>query len=94
MNITVVRRQIKKELIMISNEISIIFSQRLKKQRLQIGITQEFLAMELQLTPSTIWKYENARRFPRLPGLVSIADYFNISIDYLLGRTDNPVIPK
>ena len=79
---------------MISNEIPIIFSQRLKKQRLQIGITQEFLAMELQLTPSSIWKYENARRFPRLSGLVSIADYFNISIDYLLGRTDNPVIPK
>ena len=77
---------------MISNEISIIFSQRLKKQRLQIGITQEFLAMELQLTPSSIWKYANARRFPRLSGLVSIADYFNISIDYLLGRTDNPVI--
>ena len=79
---------------MISNEISIIFSQRLKKQRLQIGITQEFLAMELHLTPSSIWKYENARRFPRLSGLVNIADYFNISIDYLLGRTDNPAIKK
>ena len=79
---------------MISNEIPIIFSQRLKKQRLLAGITQEFLAMELQLAPSTIWKYENARRFPRLSVLVSIADYFNISIDYLLGRTDNPAIKK
>ena len=79
---------------MISNEILIIFSQRLKKQRLLNGITQEFLAIELHLTPSTIWKYENDRRFPRLPGLVSIADYFNISIDYLLGRTDNPAIKK
>ena len=79
---------------MISNEIPIIFSQRLKKQLLQIGITQEFLAMELQLTPSLIWKYENARRFPRLSGLVSIADYFNISIDYLLERTNNPKMSK
>ena len=79
---------------MISNEILITFSQRLKKQRLLIGITQKSLATELQLAPSTIWKYENARRFPRLIDLVNIADYFNISIDYLLGRTNNPAIKK
>ena len=79
---------------MISNEISITFSQRLKKHRLLADITQESLATELQLTPSTIWKYENARRFPRLITLVNIADYFNISIDYLLGRTNNPAIKK
>lgn len=79
---------------MISNEILITFSQRLKKQRLLIGITQKSLATELQLASSTIWKYENARRFPRLIDLINIADYFNISIDYLLGRTNNPTIPK
>lgn len=79
---------------MISNEILITFSQRLKKQRLLIGITQKSLATELQLASSTIWKYENARRFPRLIDLINIADYFNISIDYLLGRTNNPTIQK
>lgn len=79
---------------MTSDKILIIFSQRMQELRLSKGINQKTLSANLHLTYTTLWNYENGKKFPRLSDLVSIADYFNISIDYLLGRTNNPAIKK
>lgn len=65
---------------------------RLKFLRKQKNITQLKLAMDLNMNQNTISRYENGEREAGYQELIKIADYFNVSIDYLLGRTDNPKI--
>ena len=67
---------------------------RLKEIRKSKGISQLKLAINLNTTQNTISRYENGKREPGINELIQIADYFNISIDYLLERTDNPQINK
>lgn len=66
----------------------------LKKIRKEKGISQLKLAMELNMSQNTISRYETGEREPGINELIKIADYFNISIDYLLERTKNPNINK
>lgn len=61
---------------------------RLKELRKEKGISQLKLAMELNTNQNTISRYETGEREPGINELISIADYFNVSVDYLLGRTD------
>ena len=61
---------------------------RLKELRDQRHISQVFLGMELGMSQNTISRYETGRREADYETLVAFADYFNVSIDYLLGRTD------
>ena len=63
---------------------------RLKELRLSRHLTQLKLAMDVSMSQNTISRYENGEREPGLAELVAIADYFDVSVDYLLGRTDNP----
>ena len=63
---------------------------RLKELRKGRNITQLKMAMDLNMSQNTISRYENGEREPGLEELVRIADYFDVSIDYLLGRTENP----
>ena len=65
---------------------------RLKEIRKARGISQLKLAMDLNTNQNTISRYETGEREPGIKELIRIADYFNISIDYLLGRTDCPEI--
>jgi len=67
---------------------------RLKELRKEKGISQLKLAMELNTNQNTISRYETGDREPGINELISLADYFNVSVDYLLGRTDNPDIQK
>ena len=60
----------------------------LKHLRQEKGITQRDLAKQLNISPSTIAMYETGQRKPDSDMLEAIADYFNVSIDYLLCRTD------
>lgn len=46
--------------------------------------------MELNMNQNTISRYETESREADYKTLILFADYFNVSIDYLLGRTDNP----
>ena len=46
--------------------------------------------MDLNLNQNSISRYETEEREADYATLISIADYFHVSIDYLLGRTDNP----
>lgn len=63
---------------------------RLKQLRKEKGISQLKLALDLNTNQNTISRYETGEREPSIKDLIRIADYFNISVDYLLGRTDNP----
>ena len=63
---------------------------RLKELRKARRITQLKLAMDLNLTQNTVSRYETGEREPGIAELVRIADYFHISVDNLLERTDNP----
>ena len=63
---------------------------RLKEIRKLKGISQLKLAMDLNINQNTISRYETGEREPGINELIKIADYFNVSVDYLLERTDNP----
>ena len=63
---------------------------RLKQLRKKRKISQLKLAMDLQLNQNAISRYETGVREADYSTLIKIADYFDVSIDYLLERTDNP----
>ena len=62
---------------------------RLKKLRRQKKISQVKLAMDLHMSQNSISRYENLEREADYATLIKFADYFNVSLDYLLGRTDD-----
>lgn len=49
------------------------------------------LAVNSKISDSTIVSYMAGQKIPSLPTLISIADFLNVNIDYLLDRTDNPM---
>ena len=63
---------------------------RLKELRVKKGLSQLRLATDLNTTQNTISRYETGEREPGIDELIKIADYFNVSVDYLIGRTENP----
>ena len=66
----------------------------LKEIRKAKGISQLKLAMDLNTNQNTISRYETGEREPGINELIKIADYFNVSIDYLVGRTKNPELNR
>ena len=64
------------------------FRTRLKQLRMEKQLNQTDLGSALNLATSTISMYENGKREPDFETLETIADYFNVDIDYLLGKTD------
>ena len=62
---------------------------RLKELRKERKISQLKLALDLNMNQNSISRYENMEREADYETLIKFADYFNVSIDYLLGRTDN-----
>ncbi|MBD5636503.1 MAG: helix-turn-helix transcriptional regulator [Clostridia bacterium] len=65
------------------------FSERLKELRKEKGITQEKLAEETGLTQGALTRYENGLRSPAVYAIITLAKYFNVTTDYLLGVTDD-----
>ena len=61
---------------------------RLKELRKQRGISQLKLAIDLNMNQNTISRYENLEREADYNTLIKFADYFGVSLDYLLGRID------
>lgn len=66
------------------------FSDRIKALRDIKGVTQKQVANDTGLSESTYQSYELARKEPSLNSAKKLAEYFNVSIDYLACRTDNP----
>ncbi|MDI9508494.1 MAG: helix-turn-helix transcriptional regulator [Clostridiales bacterium] len=65
-----------------------MLGKRIKELRLEKGITQSELSSYLGLTPKMVSFYELQQRFPPQDIIIKLADYFNVSTDYLLGRSE------
>ena len=65
------------------------FPNRLKELRKKRELLSKDLAKIMCVEPATITNWEKGNRFPKDDALIKIADYFDCSIDYLLGRTDD-----
>ena len=61
---------------------------RLKELRKSRNISQLKLAIDLNMNQNSISRYENLEREADYETLVKFADYFDVSLDYLFGRTD------
>lgn len=66
------------------------FPDRLLALRKSKNLTQKQLAAELQMSELAIQHYESQRRKPAFDVLIALADYFDVSLDYLVGRSDDP----
>lgn len=64
------------------------FSNRLKLLRANKGLSQADFAKQIKLSKSSVNMYERGEREPGLETLERIADYFNVDMDYLLGKSD------
>ena len=64
----------------------------LKKYRKEKGITQIRLSIEAEVTQETISAYESGKAMPSAETLIKMADFLGVSIDFLLDRTDNPIV--
>lgn len=71
-----------------------MFGQRLLYLRKKHDLLQKELGDKLGVTKGAIGMWENNKRTPDFDMLKSIADFFDVSIDYLLGETDHPNIYK
>lgn len=67
---------------------------RLKELRKSRNISQQKLAMDLNINQNSVSRYETGEREADYATLIRLADYFNVSLDYLLERTDNPYFHK
>ncbi len=67
---------------------------RIKELRKEKGLTQKQLAAAIQSTDKNIWAYENNFALPTIETLSKLADYFEVSTDYLLGRSDETGIVR
>lgn len=65
-----------------------MFSQRLKQLREEKGITQQELAQTLNIGRASISNYELGTRTPDIEILSKLADYFGVTTDYLIGKSD------
>lgn len=61
---------------------------RLKKLREEQGLSQEGLGLRLNVSQSTVSAYEVGERTPDLETLIAIAQFFGVSLDYLVGLSD------
>lgn len=60
----------------------------LKELRQEYGITQQELAKAINTSNKNIWAYENGKAFPPPETLIALANYFELSLDELLGRDE------
>ena len=65
-----------------------ILAQRLRALREGAHLSRDRAAAAVGITPRTYQRYENNEREPNAPTIVALADFFHVSTDYLLGRTD------
>ncbi|MGG1249937.1 helix-turn-helix transcriptional regulator [Brevibacillus agri] len=66
------------------------YGERISELRTRLKLTQDELAKRLGITRAALSHYEKDRREPDYATLQKIADFFEVQVDYLLGRTDDP----
>ncbi len=67
---------------------------RLRQLRKAKGYTQIRVQMETGIEQALLSKYENGERIPPTETLLKLAEFYNVSTDYLLGRTDRPEVNR
>lgn len=70
------------------------FSERLKELRLAKGLTQMQVSQSTGMSLLGYQRYEYGSREPAYNKLLALADYFDVSLDYLVGRTNKPEVNK
>ena len=70
------------------------FTEQLKTYRKTKKATQKDLATYLGVSERAYQHYEAGSREPNIDTLIALADYFDVSLDYLVGRTDNPEVNR
>ena len=73
-----------------------IFKEHLRQLMYSRGLSAKALATDINVTPATLSRYLSGNRAPDLPYVVKISQYFNVSIDWLLGINGDQfdVMPK
>ena len=66
--------------------------ERLVEIRKSRNLTQKQLAAGVNISEVGLQNYENGRRKPAYDVLIALADFFNVSLDYLCGRSDDPTM--
>lgn len=66
---------------------------KLKTKREELNLTQREIAQQLQITTQAYANYEQGLREPSLKTLCKLADYYNVSLDYLCDRTTKYDLP-
>ncbi len=69
-------------------------NERLKSLRLQRNITQKAIADAIGVSPVSLQRFEYGTVKPKLDTVIALADFFGVSLDYLVGRTDKPEINR
>ncbi|WP_346011715.1 helix-turn-helix domain-containing protein, partial [Listeria monocytogenes] len=83
-----VNLSLKYNLLLKRKGVAILFGKILKTLRINRGMTQADLGSKLNISKVSISKYENGNQFPDTDTLKRIADIFNVSTDFLLGREE------
>lgn len=69
-------------------------NERLKTLRIKNGVTQKAIADGIGVTSVSVQRFEYGTAKPKLDTVVRLADFFGVSLDYLLGRTDVPEVAR
>jgi len=70
------------------------FSDRLITLQKERKLEKKDIFTACKISRISYYRYESGERTPTYEALLALADYFNVSLDYLAGRTDNPEINK
>lgn len=70
------------------------FSDRLIELIQSYGITRRELAQSINVSERLLYYYVAGQKSPNMETLIALADFFNVSLDYLVGRTDDPTPPR
>ncbi len=68
----------------------LLINERVKNLRVTNNLTQKQLAEVLKIQPNSVQRIEYGTARPSLDTLIALADYFDVSLDYLVGRSDDP----
>lgn len=71
-----------------------VMRNKLKDLRKSRGYTQISLQMQTGIEQALLSKFENGERIPPTETLVRLAEFYNVSIDYILCRTDKPEVNR
>ena len=70
------------------------FAERLRELRIDKGVGQKEVGAIINVSDSSIRKYESGERTPAPEALLKLADFFGVTVDYLLGRENSSSTPQ